>query len=277
MEQLPRIKARIASLGELRDLIRALRAMAGSRVQEAQGALAGIRRYVEVVERAIAENATLLAREPIYPHAGAGEGGFLIVVTSEHGFTGAFNDRLIARAREEITGGRKLAVIGRRGAELAQESQLDVEWSVPMATHIGGVPGVARQVADRLTDVTTARIVFAAYRPGGQYEIEARDILPLDPALLGRMGPVAPPLHQLDPYVLLARLSGEYLFAEMTRAIMESLASENGARLQVMSAADHNIGDKLETLGRQHNHLRQEAITAELLDVVTGAEAVSGS
>jgi F-type H+-transporting ATPase subunit gamma len=276
MEQLPRLKARIASLEELRDLIRALRAMAGSRVQEAQGALAGIRRYAEVVEYAIAENAALLTRERMSSRAGPSDDSVLMAVTSEHGFTGAFNDRLIDRAREELKPGDRLAVIGRRGSVLAEEGHLDVDWCVPMATHIGGVPGVARRVADHLVDVTTARIVFAAYRTGGQYEIEARDILPLDPALLQGMGPVEPPLHQLDPYILLERLSGEYLFAEVTRAIMESLASENGARLQVMSAADHNIGDKLETLGRQHNHLRQEAITAELLDVVTGAEAVSG-
>ena len=199
MEQLPRLKARIASLEELRDLIRALRAMAGSRVQEAQGALAGIRRYAEVVERAIAENAALLTREPLPTRAGPYDRSVVIVVTSEHGFTGAFNDRLIERAREELRPGDRLAIVGRRGAVLAEESGLTLDWDVPMATHIGGVPGIARRAADHLADVTTARIVFAAYRLGGQYEIEARNILPLDPALLQGMGPVEPPLHQLDP------------------------------------------------------------------------------
>ncbi|HKJ75482.1 MAG TPA: F0F1 ATP synthase subunit gamma [Alphaproteobacteria bacterium] len=277
MEQLPRLKARIASLEELRDLIGALRAMAGARVQEAQEALAGIRRYAQVVERAIAENAALLSRTSVSRRAAPVDRGILIVVTSEHGFTGAFNDRLIARAREEQRPDLGLGIVGRRGAVLAEEAGIEVDWSVPMATHIGGVPAIARRVADRLAAVSTARIVFAAYRTGGQYEIEARDILPLDPRLLRRMEHVEPPLHQLEPYVLLERLSDEYLFAEVTHALMESLASENGARLQVMSAADHNIGDKLETLGRRHHHLRQEAITAELLDVVIGAEAVNGS
>jgi F-type H+-transporting ATPase subunit gamma len=74
--------------------------------------------------------------------------------------------------------------------------------------------------------------------------------------------------------VLLQRLASEYLFAELTRAVMESLASENGARLRVMEAADHNTGDKLEGLRRSENALRQEAITSELLDVVTGSEAI---
>jgi F-type H+-transporting ATPase subunit gamma len=74
--------------------------------------------------------------------------------------------------------------------------------------------------------------------------------------------------------VLLQRLASEYLFAELTRAVMESLASENGARLRVMEAADRNTGDKLEGLRRSENALRQEAITSELLDVVTGSEAI---
>ena len=56
--------------------------------------------------------------------------------------------------------------------------------------------------------------------------------------------------------------------------VIESLASEDGARLQAMSAADHNIGDKLEKLERTEQASRQEAITSELLDVVTGSEAI---
>jgi F-type H+-transporting ATPase subunit gamma len=74
----------------------------------------------------------------------------------------------------------------------------------------------------------------------------------------------------------LRHLADEYLFAEVTHAIMESLISENAARLRVMESADHNIGDKLEDMVRNEHTLRQEAITSELLDVVTGAEAILG-
>jgi len=70
-------------------------------------------------------------------------------------------------------------------------------------------------------------------------------------------------LHHLAPDALLHRLASEYLFAEITRTVMESLASENGARLRVMEMANHNIGDKLEGLRRSQNALRQEVITSE--------------
>ncbi len=280
MEQLPRIEARLSSLRELRDLIRALRALAASRVQEAQGALTGIRRYVEVVEDAITEGAALLPAMDGYAVASPPPvASALIVVCSEHGFVGGFNERLLSRAAVERKPGQQLVIIGRRGELLAEEEGLEVGRSFPMATHVGGVLGVTRSVAEHLAAVPAADIVFGSYRRGGGYEVEAKRILPLDPALLVDAGRRSPPLHQLAPDVLLERLASEYLFAEITRAVMESLASENGARLHVMVTADHNIGEKLDELRRKAYSLRQDAITSEMLDVVTGSEAIleSGS
>ena len=277
MEELPRLKARIASLQELRDLMRAMRALAASHVQEAQGALAGIRGYVDVIEDAIAEGVALLPAtdgqsRAIKPTTSS----VLIVICSEHGFTGGFNNLLLDRAEKQSRSEQQLGIIGRRGAMLAEERGLTVAWSFPMATHVGGVLGVTSRIAERLADVSAAEMVFASYRKGGHFTAEAKSVLPLDPALLAKSRRRSRPLHQLDPYKLLQRLAGEYLFAEITHAAMESLASENGARLQVMEAADHNIGDKLDTLRRQEHALRQNAITSEMLDVVIGAEAVLG-
>jgi F-type H+-transporting ATPase subunit gamma len=274
MEQLPRLQARISSLHELRALIRALRALAATHVKEAQGAVSGIRSHVEVVEDAIAEGAALLPETDGPGIWGPSAAGVLLVVCSEHGFVGAFNERLLDRATAEWEAGRKLVVIGRRGAILAAERGLDIDRSFAMATHVGGVLAVTRRVADYLTAVSTADVVYGSYRNSGRFEAEKRSILPLDPALLAGSGNRSPPLHHLAPDALLQRLASEYLFAEITRAVMESLASENHARLLVMETADHNIGDKLDELGRQEHTLRQEAITEELLDVITGSEAI---
>ncbi len=277
MEQLPRLKARISSLRELRDLIRAMRALAASHVQEAQGALAGIRGYVEVVEDAIADSAGLLrhsdGRALIAAPAVA---NVLMVVCSEHGFAGGFNAALLDRAEAAMAPGQQLGIIGRRGAMLAEERNLAVAWSFPAATHVGGVLGVTRPVADHLVGVSTADIVFGRYRKGGHFDVAAKRILPLAPKLVVGMDRHSLPLHHLDADKLLQKLADEYLFAEITRAAMESLASENAARLRVMEAADNNIGDKLDVLHRRERSLRQETITSELLDVVTGAEAILG-
>jgi len=278
MEQLPRLEARIISLEELRGLMRALRMLAASHVQEAQTALVGIRRYVQVIEDALCEGASLLndtAQESLAPQLPGAS--LLIVVCSEQGFAGAFNERLLDRAEAERKSGQGLGVIGRRGALLAEERGLELVWHFPMATHVGGVLDTTRRVAEQLATVSDIDIVFGNYRKGGNYDVVWRRILPLDPTLLGRSTLRAPPLHHLAPVLLLQRFADEYLFTEITRAVMESLASENGARLRVMEAADHNIGNKLDDLHQKEHALRQEAITSELLDVVTGVEAILGN
>jgi len=277
VEQLPRLKVRIANLQELRDLMRAMRALAASHVQEAQSALIGIRRYVEVIEDSIAEVVGLLSEaESRVSAPPASADAVLIVVCSEHGFAGAFNTSLLDRAAADRKPYQQLGIIGQRGAMLADERGLTVDWRFPMATHVGGVLGVTRQVADHLANAATADIIFGRYRMGGSYDVVSTTILPLKPDLLAGEGRHSRPLYQIDPVKLLQQVASEYLFAEITRAVMESLASENGARLQLLGAADTNIGDKLEIFHRQENSLRQEAITSELLDVVTGAEAIMG-
>jgi len=165
-------------------------------------------------------------------------------------------------------------IIGQRGVTLAAERELDVARDFPMATHVGGVLGITRRMADALADAATVRIVFAAYQRGGESEPEMRQILPIDPQVLARAPARSLPLHHLPPAALLDRLAEEYLFAQITRAVLETLASENGARLRAMESADHNIEDKLDGLRRQENNLRQEAITNELLDLATGSEAI---
>ena len=279
MEQLAHLKERINSLQDLGGLIRALRALSASHVQEAQSALTGIQNYVETVEDAIVQGIDLLPTADSLPSGrGKPRSDVLIAVCSEHGFVGAFNERLLDRSAECLRAMSQtgLAVIGRRGAMLADERQMAVEWSLPMATDVAGVLRSARQAAHTLAMATHATVVYAAYRPGGNYEVVTKDILPLAPDLLARTGKRAPPLHHIRPDVLLDRLAGEYLFAEITHAIMQSLASENGARLRVMESADRNIDDKLHGLRRNERAQRQEAITAELLDVVTGVEAITG-
>lgn len=277
MEQLPRLKARIESLEELRNLMRAMRALAASHVQEAQAALGGIRQYVGVIEDAIAAGVTLLPATAAAATRAAPGDDVLIVICSEHGFVGGFNEQLIEHAVAARGSNRQLAVVGQCGIDLTTERGLAPIWNEAMATQVGGVLGVARRIADRLAGIGRAELIFGAYRRGGNYVIETHRVLPLDPDLLERAVAHAPPLHHLPAEMLLARLADEYLLAEVTRAVMESLASENGARLHVMESADRNIDNRLERLSSQAHTLRQEAITAELLDLMTGAEAILGN
>lgn len=274
MEELSRIQARLESLEDLDELVGALRSMAASRSREAQEAFAGTRAYCEIVERAIAGIAPLVD-EPALPETGGER--LLLVLTSENGFVGGFNSRLIDRMAAERQAGETLIVVGRRGRVTAQEHDITPDFGFSMSTHVDGVSSLARRIAARLSRVSSARLLFAEHRPAGAFEIVVEQVLPIGEATARSVGPPPPmpPLHQLPPEELLDSLASEYLYAKIAHGIMESLASENGARLTTMDAASRNIARKLENLRRDERAARQEKTTNDMIEVVTGAEAVA--
>jgi F-type H+-transporting ATPase subunit gamma len=274
MEQLANLRSRIGSLRELKNVIYAMRGLAVARVQQAQAALAGTRTYCLAVEGAIGRAALLLhGQESVGGREDEPGRGVTIVICSEHGFVGAYNERVIAKLQETGASGREIGIVGRRGAVLAREQGVEVAWELPMASHVSGAAAAARRIVGRLKTADIVTVVSAFYRAGGRFEIEQRPVLPLDPRLLESGDAGSAPLHHLEPLQLLARLGSEYVLAEMLHAIMEAMASENMARLAVMRAAEDNIGDKLAGLAARERVLRQDEITSELLDIVTGAEA----
>lgn len=283
MERLAEIQARIKTLGELGEVVGAMRSLAAVRVQQARSALLGIRKYTEVVDGALAEALALASRAGETSTSAATGGSAAIAFSSEQGFVGAFNEHILERAAAELTHpADRLLVVGARGAALAAERHLAVAWAVPMTTHGEGVVNVARSVAREVVrragrgELHRVTLVYAKTSGGAASEVVASTLLPFDPTPYlsagARSGP--PPLANLAPSELIDRLVDELLFAELMRAAMESFASENGARLATMEAAHTSIDKKLDALSQDERRLRQDEITTELLDIVTGAEAV---
>ncbi len=245
--------------------------MAASHSRDASEALGGTRRYREVIERALFD-ARALADAPVREEPNGGE-RVLIVVGSEHGFVGGFNQRIIDRTREVHVPDERLVLVGQRAAMRAEECGLAADDVHSMTTHIPGVEPSARRLADLLDPEGDVRIVFAAPRPGGLSEIAVATLLPAATDTVTEVA--APPLHHLPAPLLLDRLREELLLAELAHALMSSLASENGARLHAMEAAGRNIGNRLDQLRQRERVVRQEEITADLIEIVSGAEAVS--
>jgi F-type H+-transporting ATPase subunit gamma len=264
-----------------------MRSLAAVRVQQAHGALPAILKYTTVVEAALAD-AFSLGPPPAPPAAGeatAREGSVAIVFSSEQGFVGAFNERVLERAATQLAQpGDSLLVVGARGASLAAERHLAVAWTTAMATHGGAVVDVARRVAKEvyrraaLGELRRVVLVYAKGSGGSASEVVVSTLLPFDPTpyVAADAGAGLPPVVYLPLGQLVDRLVDELLLAELMRAAMESFASENGARLATMEAAHTSIEKKLDELSRDERRLRQDEITTELLDIVTGAEAVAG-
>lgn len=271
MEDVARIEARLESMAELSELVGALRSMAASRAREAQEASLGTKHYAAIVEKAIRELAPLDGAS-----GGAGTAPpVLLVVASENGFVGGFNARLIDASLAARRPGERLVVIGRRGQVVAAERDVDPEEVIGMSSRRDGVTPLARRLALRIAGAASVRIVSARWQNGANHRIEMRSVLPIDLLPGDPNSRYDAPLHHLPAGELLDGLAQEYLFAEIADALMESLASENAARLRTMDAASRNIDDRLERLGRERRAARQEQTTSDMLDVVTGAEAVN--
>jgi F-type H+-transporting ATPase subunit gamma len=275
MEQLARLKARITILTELEDIIVAMRALAAAALQEARQALPAVSRYALLIEKGIGDVAAMLDATvaPAADDMGAAE--TVCVVGTEHGFVGDLNAELLAGFN--LPRSSRLVVVGRRLQGVAMERGFNIAAALPMTTHVAGVPVLARQIARQVGAAARVRLV-AAQRKVGMAGVQgrARQVLPVQ-LPTASAGTAPPPLHQLEPRDLLAALAGEYLFAEISRALLEALIEENEIRLGVLTAANKNISDKLDELRRKERTLRQETITTELLDVVVGAEAVTGA
>ena len=279
MTRLAEIRGHLASMRELSDIMSAMRSLAGMRVQEIQRALPGIRSYSASMAAAIASALMLMRPQESAPQIRAGRRA-LILCMAEHGFVAGFNERLIETAEAALTPDDVLLVLGSRGAALAFERGREAAWTRPMATRSAGALGTINSVTKELYariargEIDRVEVMFSRYRQGSQPAIERRLLLPLDLAIFTVSEICQPPLHNLKPAILFEELAAEYVFAMLMEAAVESIASENAARFAAMQSACDNVSNKLEELQQQARQARQNEITTELLDLITGAEAM---
>jgi F-type H+-transporting ATPase subunit gamma len=284
MAQEREIATRITSLAELLEIVSAIRAISASQMQQALRSLEAIRRYSEMIQAGLSDAATLLPSEAAAAPAPVPLKSGLVIFCAEHGLCGGFNEhplRVAERALAESAGKLVLIVVGTRGGQICREHGLQPEVVLPMATHCAGVTSAARRVATELYQmfsegrIAGLEVVYAQHAGSHLPRIERHRLLPLEIPVVERRPLLIPPLINLDPRRLFDDIVGEYFFAALENAAMQSFFSENSTRFQTMEAAHQNIGNKSEELTRLARRLRQEAVTTEILDLISGAEALS--
>ncbi len=282
MTRLSEIQGHMASMDELLDIVGAMRSLAGMRLQETQHALPGIRGYADSMATGIGSALLLMPQPLIDPPHKRGRRA-LIACTAEHGFVGGFNERILEAVDADLEPSDFLFILGSRGAALAFERGRQVVWTRPMATRVAGAPDAVNRLTSELyarmarTEIARVEVMFGRYRQGAASTIEHRLLLPLDTATLVAKPKRQVPLHNLPPRSLLEKLIAEYVFALLTEAAVESIASENAARFTAMESAHDNVSKKLAGLRESARQARQSEITSELLDLITGAEAIQAS
>ena len=274
-ERLADIAAHVRGVEQLGSVVGAMRAIAAARAQQSRHLLPGIRAYAGVIAQAIAQALRLLPEDHIAMNDMRSVGTGLVLFTAEQGFAGAFSDRMLEAAKPLLPHA-EVFLIGTRGAMLADEQRLRTAWRTGMALHSDGTAGVAARICEALYErlpgaqISRVDLVFPTWVPGVGLLPQTRSLMPLDRQVFANVPIADAPLTTLPPAVLLERLAEEYVYAQLCEAATEAFVAENEARVGSMAAAKSNIEQMLQDLRAQERQVRQEEITAEVVEL-TGA------
>jgi len=287
-EWLNAIKARLQTVDQLELVITAMRSIAAARARDARARLAGVAAYAQTVGTAIGEALALLP-DPVPPAAGdALARDILIALSAEQGFAGAFSANVLARvgarltAEPTSTGANRraqLMLVGDRGLMTAAEQELQVDWSAPMAAHPEEIPALADRIAgelfSRLAAGGAANVTLIHAEPDtfSATAITEHALLPFDYSRFPVGARTIPPLVSLPPERLAVRLAEEYVFAELSAALIQSYAAENEARMRAMISARSNVRRTRASLRAIYHCLRQEQITTEIVELAAARAA----
>ena len=278
------IQKQLQMIDGLRDIIHSMRSLAATYLGQAEQRLDGVRAYADTVRRAIED--CLVGRDVRLPESET-TGVAILVFFSEQGLCGRFNEVIAEAAveRAQSVDEPRFIVVGKRGPSLMKRLSLPVLAELSGTSSPNGLEAVIHDVARLVLDLK-ARDAFAQlyllygkYLSPGRIEPTFERVLPLDLQQwrTGKSERTSPPRLALPRVGLLWELVNEHAFVSLYGALLESLASENGMRLQSMEAARSNVDETLTDLQLQARIQRQNEITEELLDVVSGAEALGRS
>lgn len=294
MPSLKSLKVRITSVKSTQKITKAMKMVAAAKLRRAQQAAEAGRPYAERLNAVMASLASKVTVGPQSPKLLAGTGSdqvhLLVVATSERGLAGAFNTNIVRAARKAadalLAQGKtvKFYLIGKKGrAVIARLYPGKIVHQVDQ-THIKNVAfSDAHQVSEDLIaryaagEFDVAHLFFAKFQSALVQEPTQLQIIPvpLTPATgTAASGASAAVEYEPDEEAILAELLPRNVAIQLFRAMLENAASEQGSRMTAMDNATRNAGDMINRLTIQYNRTRQAAITTELVEIISGAEAL---
>lgn len=277
-ERLADITARIEGMRQLDAVVNAIRGIAAARAQQARAQLTAVDSYAQAIAVAIARAVSLIPGDQ-HVRGSRSTRLALVLFCAEQGFAGAFSERVLDAARGDLAT-HELFLVGTRGVTAAAERNVVPRWKSAMPSHSLGAPRLADRIAEALyVRVATGEIdaldaIFTRWRPGRGTQIERRRLLSLDRTAFPVPAAGDVPLLDLAPEALLSELTAGYMHAQLCRATLHAFAAENEARVEAMASARHQIERQLSLLKARQRTVRQEEITAEIIELATG-ETVS--
>ena len=305
MASLKDIRSRIGSVKNIRKITRAMEMISAARLRRAEQRIEALRPYADALRRMTSrasQAAENIPNLPILQEKDNVQTVGILLVTGDRGLAGPFNSQIVRagnrRAAELRSDGKEVLwyASGRRGVSSLEFRQLEMggNW-----TGFTDRPTFAdaRAIADGLTSayvddkVDRVEIFYNGYISAINQEVRHETLLPLQQADVlgddedeagasdertdeGEQHSRALWIYEPDPEEILARLVPDYVEISIYRALLESTASEHGARMSAMRSASDNAGEMIDDLTLEANRQRQAEITQEIMEVVAGAEGL---
>ena len=292
------VKDRIDSVKNIRQITRAMEMVAAARLRRAEQRIQALRPYADALRRMTrqaAEAADNVPNIPILSERDEQHTVGLLLVTGDRGLAGAFNSQILRAgtraAAEHEAEGRSVVwyASGRRGVSSLTFRGLDVVGAYTGFTDRPAFADARAIASDLMTayvdeKVDRVEIFYNGYISPLSQEVRRETLLPLQQAsILGDDEEAesddadqrALVEYEPDPEEILKRLVPDYVEISIFRALLESTASEHGARMTAMRSASENAGELIDDLTLEMNRARQAEITQEIMEVVAGAEALT--
>jgi len=287
MANLRDIQRRIKSVKNTQQITKAMKMVSAAKLRRAQDRALAFRDYARELSGVCARLTALGAAEG-HPLAETREVKKveLIVVTSDKGLCGSFNGNVINRAMrflgKQNAGDIHLVVAGKKARDFLKRRP----WPI-IEEYLDTFRGVGRPLAEKITAGVTERfiggdsdevyVVFNEFISVIQQRVVFQQLLPLQPPAEDEEIELPPDyIFEPDLDTLARQLFPELVVSQIYRSLLESSASEHGARMAAMDAATRNAGELIDKLTLTYNRARQAAITKELIEVVSGADALAG-
>ncbi len=296
MPSLKDLRLRIRSVRSTQKITSAMKMVAGAKLRRAQEAAEAARPYAERMDRMLSSLGTSFAGRPDAPGLLAGTGKsdthLIILATADRGLCGSFNASLVREARTMIRDllaeGKKVKIlcIGRKGRDALrrQYGSMIIESFTEVDRPKLGFP-VANKIAQRVSELfaagefDVATIIYNRFKSALSQIVTRQQLIPFGGEAAPAQAEAAPAVRAIYEYEpseedILDVLLPRNLAIQVFRALLENNASEQGARMTAMENATRNAGDMIGKLTTRYNRTRQAQITKELIEIISGAEAV---
>jgi F-type H+-transporting ATPase subunit gamma len=290
MPSLIDIRRRIRAVRSTQQITKAMKMVAASRLRRAQDRILGARPFAQQMLRVLNGLAARVdpSAHPLLAERAerrSGAGPLLIVITADRGLCGSFNTNIVKSAGEFLRreAGRPVALglVGRKGRDFFRRRGVEVRFELVnlfARLQFSDAQTIASYAIDEF--VTEAAdgvyLLYNEFKSVLQQRVVVEQLLPIprrEPAGAGRPGAAVDYLYEPDPDEILRTLLPRHVQMQIFRALLESAAAEHAARMMAMDAATKNSAELIEKLTLNMNKVRQAAITREIIEVVSGAQA----